>query len=145
DAPSDLVMIYARAIAEHHGQGQAFPRRVRWLYAGPAALTVTRRGADSFELTSDRPWLAAPLDRMFRADLRFTVGQRFETDCMTAEITQVEQTAPHEALPTAVRFTLHRERPTCEIVLMAWTSEGFAPFELPELGQSTPLEPAVLF
>lgn len=146
NAPSDLVMIYARALAVHRGEGEVFPARVRWLYAGPSALTATRIGPNTIELrTEDRPWLAAPLDRMFRRDLRFHEGQTFESACITTEIVAVDAgVAPGIALPTAVRFSLHDERPGCTFTIMAWTSDGFAPWALPEIGQSQRLEPAVL-
>ncbi len=72
------------------------------------------------------------------------IGQRFEGGCITAEILAVERSAAHVALPTAVQFELHGERTGCALVIMAWTPEGFAPFELPEVGSSRPLELARL-
>lgn len=144
-APSDLVMIYGRTLAEHRGQGEGFPRRIRWLYTGSSPVAVIGLGPDAFELRTERPWLAAPLDRMFRGDLRFHVGQRFTTPCITAEVAAVERPSPDVALPTAVRFGLHRERAECSIAVMAWSAEGFVPFALPERGAMVELEPAVLF
>jgi hypothetical protein len=83
---------------------------------------------------------------MFRADVRFTVGQRIETECITAEITDVDRTTgPTLALPTAVRFTLHGGRPDCSLAIMAWSPEGFVPWQLPAIGACRQLEPAVLF
>lgn len=138
DAPSDLLMLYSRAIVER--RGDVPPRAMTWLYAGSGAVTVTRTGPAAFELAVERPWLAAPLDRMLRADARFTPGQRFDTPCLTAEIAAVDQ----DALPTAVRFTVHDERPGCHVVLLAWQDGAPRPFTLPEPGASQVLPPALL-
>lgn len=137
-APSDLLMLYSRAIVER--RGAAFPARATWLYAGPAAVTVTRTGATAFELAADGPWLAAPLDRMLRADLRFSPGQRFPTACLTAEIVTVDAAE----LPTTVRFELHDDRPGCRFVVLAWIDGEPRPFALPELGTSQRLPAATL-
>jgi len=136
DAPSDLLMLYSRALAEE--RGEVFPARVTWLYAGPAAVTVTRTGSSSFELAAEGPWLAAPIDRMFRADLRFATGQRFPGECLTAEIVAVNAAA----LPIAVRFELHDDRPECSFAVLAWSDGVPRPFALPEPGTSQRLPPA---
>lgn len=138
DAPSDLMMIYSRALAE--ARGEVFPARATWLYAGPAAVTVTRTGASTFELAAEGPWLAAPLDRMLRRDVRFTAGQRFPGECVTAEIVEVNA----DALPIAVRFELHEDRAGCSFIVLAWNEGGLRPFALPEVGGSQRLPPAVL-
>lgn len=138
NVPSDLLMLYSRAIVE--ARGERFPARTPWLYAGPAALTVTRTAPNTIELAAERPWLAAPLDRMLRADLRFAVGERFPTACITAEIAAVDEAA----LPTAVRFELHEDRPGCELVFMAWIDGAPRPYALPEPGTSQTLAPAAL-
>jgi hypothetical protein len=138
NAPSDLLMLYSRAIVQ--ARGDRFPERASWLYAAPAALTVTRTAPTVIELAAERPWLATPLDRMFRADLRFAVGQRFPSACITAEIVAVDEAA----LPTAVRFELHDDRPGCDLTFMAWIDGAPRPYTLPEPGTSQRLAPATL-
>jgi hypothetical protein len=144
NAPSDLLMLYSRAIVEQqHGAHYAqiaFPARVTWLYAGSGEVTVTRTDVDAFELTVERPWLAAPLDRMLRADASFTPGQRFPTTCLTAEIVAVDAAD----LPTTVRFELHDDRPGCSVSFLAWVDGAPQPFVLPEPGASRSLPPALL-
>src|SRR5690606_30671111 len=61
-APSDLLMFYGRALAQL--QGRPFPDEVRYLYAGVAALTVTRIDDRTLELRPQQGWLYAPLDRI---------------------------------------------------------------------------------
>lgn len=138
NAPSDLLMLYSRAIVE--GRGELPPRSMTWLYAGSGAVTVTRTGPATLELAAARPWLAAPLDRLLRADVRFTPGQRFPTACITAEIAAVDASE----LPTAVRFELHDDRPGCRVVVLAWIDGAPRPFVLPEPGASQQLPPAML-
>lgn len=138
NAPSDLLMLYSRAIAER--EAEVFPASVTWLYAGMGAVTITRTGPAAFELAAARPWLAAPLDRMLRADVRFTPGQRFPTPCLTAEIIAVDESE----LPTTVGFALHEERPGCRVVVLAWLDGAPRPFTLPEPGASQVLPAAAL-
>jgi hypothetical protein len=139
NAPSDLLMLYSRAIVERRGETPA--RSMTWLYAGSGAVTITRTGPAAFELAATRPWLAAPLDRLLRRDVRFTPGQRFPTPCLTAEIAAVDESE----LPTAVRFALHDDRPGCRVVLLAWLDGAPRPFALPEPDAPQTLPPAVLF
>lgn len=138
NAPSDLGMLYSRALTE--ARGEVFPARATWLYAGPAAVTVTRTGPSTFELAAEGPWLAAPIDRMLRRDCRFIPGERFPGECVTAEIVAVDTAA----LPTTVRFELHDDRPGCSFIVLAWKDGGPRPFELPEPGSSQRLAPVTL-
>ncbi|MCB9714626.1 MAG: hypothetical protein H6712_12240 [Myxococcales bacterium] len=135
NAPSDLVMLYSRAIAQR--DGRPFPARVEYLYAGAGELTVHRATEHTLELESTRPWLVAPLDRMLRSDLAFAPGQRFERPCLTAEIVA---TSP-DSLPTRVRVDLHVQRPGCRLRAMIWRGEVPEPAELPALGSSMVLAP----
>ena len=87
NAPSDLVMFYSRAQAQLQGRG--FPGRVSYLYAGTGGLDVKSIEPHVLEVTADRPWLATPLDRMFRADATFEQGQSIQAPCLTASILEV--------------------------------------------------------
>lgn len=138
NAPSDLVMLYSRAIATR--TQRPFPARLSYLYAGAGRLTVHRPEPHVLELESTRPWLVAPLDRMFRADLSFTVGQPVEAPCLTARVLAIDP----DALPTRVRFELHAERPGCRPVFMVWRGEVPEPIELPEVGTSIELPPITI-
>lgn len=139
NAPSDLVMLYYRPLAER--AGRPFPARVSYLYAGAGEVTVTVVDPSTLELSSTRPWLVAPLDRLLRRDVSFEPGQRVEAPCLTAEIV----TTDTEDLPTTVRFELHPDRPGCDPVLMAWGADGPEPATLPEPGESRVLPPAMAF
>ena len=138
NAPTDLVMFYSRAQAQL--EGRRFPGRVSHLYAGNGTLTVTRVGPQVLELAGDRPWLAAPLDRMFRATVVFSIGERFHAPCTTTEILEIDRAR----LPRRVRVHVHAERPGCAPIYMAWRDRAPEPIELPELGASMRLAPVSL-
>ena len=140
-APSDLALFYSRAIAE--AKGQPFPRHFRWLYAGPAAVELRRIDEHAVELRPERPWLESPLDRMFRRDVDFEVGQRVDLPCMSAEVLEVASGSA-EKLPTALRFDFHDERPDCRVVVLRWDAGEYRPFELPPVGGKVVLAPATL-
>lgn len=131
-APSDLAMLYSRSIARH--RDEPFFASLQWLYAGPGTLMLRRSDADAFVLTSTQPWLAAPLDRGFRGEVGYAVGDRVERACMHATIEAVD--AGH---PTAVRFDLD---PGCRFVWLAWLDGGPTVVELPAVGEQRELPPA---
>lgn len=132
-APSDLAMLYFRSIARHR-DASFFPS-LQWLYAGPGALTLTRADEHAIVLTSTMPWLAAPLDRGFRAEVDFTAGKRIDRPCLDATIEAVDE-AGH---PTSVRFDAD---PSCSIVWLAWLDGGPTVIELPAQGEARELPPA---
>lgn len=138
NAPTDLVMFYSRVAALR--EGRPFAGRLSYLYAGAGELTVTRVEPDVLEIVTDRAWLQAPLDRMFRADARFSVGERHPGPCVTAEVVEVDE----RRLPIRVRFSVHAERPGCAPIFMAWRGKTPAPIALPEVGASLRLEPVRL-
>lgn len=137
NAPSDLVMLYSRAIRAE--QQQAFPRRLQWLYAGPGTLTLTRVGPRSIELRSDQPWLAAPLDRMFRDAVQFRPGQRIERECIVAQVLEVDA----GSLATAVRFQIADDG-DCRPRFMQWdgATKKHVPLTLPAEGETITLDAA---
>jgi hypothetical protein len=135
NSPSDLSMLYSRTIAQH--RGEPFFASFQWLYAGMAPLTLERVADHAFVVSSTRPWLAAPLDRGFRAELDFAVGQRFEGTCLDAVI----ETVDDASRPTAVRFEYD---PDCELVWLVWNDGGPAPLSVPPVGGRVELPAAVL-
>lgn len=138
NAPSDLVMFYSRAQAQLQGRG--FPGRVSYLYAGTGGLDVKSIEPHVLEVTADRPWLATPLDRMFRADATFEQGQSIQAPCLTASILEVDE----QELPRRIRFEVHAQREGCSPIYMAWTGKVPQLVELPEPGASMRLDPVSL-
>lgn len=135
--PSDLVALYTRAMRDL--RGAPGPARITYLYAGPGSLDVERPTEDVLVLRSSEPWLAAPLDRMFRRDVHFEVGERVVGACFDAVVDEVDG-----GLPRAVRFELHRRGDACALSFMAWSGSAPVPFELPAVGGRAHLPPAVL-
>jgi len=131
-APSDLAMLYDRAIARH--RDEPFFASLQWIYAGPGALTLSRPDQDTLVLASTLPWLAAPLDRGFRGDVDYQVGDRVRRPCFDVTIEAVE--AGH---PTSIRLA---PEPDCEVLWLAWLDGGPAPLELPAVGEQRELPPA---
>ncbi|MDC0716487.1 hypothetical protein [Nannocystis bainbridge] len=133
-APSDLLMLYARA--GRRLAGLPFPAELRYLYAGLGALTVTRVDARTLELRPDGGWLYAPLDRLFRAEAdRFRVGERIESGTMSVEIVAVSP----EGRPLATRMRFDRDLEDPSFAWWSWEAHGPAPFELPEVGATRTL------
>lgn len=138
--PSDLVAMYTRAMhtrGVREGNGQPAPARITYLYAGPGVLTVDRVADDVLRLESTRPWLEAPLDRMYRHDVAFTPGDRIAGDCFDAIVEEVEV-----GLPRVVRFELHARGARCQPVFMIWRDGAPRPFELPPVGRRVELPSA---
>ena len=74
---------------------------------------------------------------MFRGDVQFRPGQRFERECIRAEFLEVDA----NALATAIRFEV-TDPSSCRPTFMHWEAGGPAPLELPEQGESVTLEAA---
>lgn len=128
-APSDLVMLYARA--ERRLQGRPFPAEFRYLYAGTRALTLTRIDAHTLELRPDGGWLAAPLDRLFRAEAdRFGVGERVALGTMVVTVTAVSD----DGRPLAAEMRFDRPLADASFAWVSWETEGPVPVALPEVG-----------
>lgn len=138
NAPSDLVMFYSRAQAQL--QEHRFPGRVSYLYAGAGALRVSVLTPDVLEVATDRAWLAAPLDRMFRADVAFDVGSEIEAPCVSARILEVDD----QERPTRVRFEVHAQREGCAPIYMIWRGEVPEVVDRLPVGASFRLEPVSL-
>jgi hypothetical protein len=133
-APSDLVMLYARA--ERRLAGRPFPAELRYLYAGLGALTVTRVDARTLELRPEGGWLYAPLDRLFRAEAdRFRAGERVAAGTMTVEVVEVS----HDGRPLVARMRFDRALEDASFAWSSWEANGPAPFELPAVGATRTL------
>lgn len=138
NVPSDLVMLYSRALAQH--RGVPFPAGLSYLYAGAAELTVQRTAPGTLELSSPRPWLSTPIDRFMRQDLRIPPGLRMPTRCTTVEVLETDD----EQLPARIQVELHAQRPGCTLSFMAWQGEGPRAIELPAVGEALVLEPVTV-
>lgn len=101
-APSDLVMLYTEAAQRWRGLEE--PRPVQYLYAGLGAVVVSRIDARTVELTSDVPWLNAPLDQMMRV-APLPTGTSSSTPWFTARVTRTDE----RGRPLAVEFEFESE------------------------------------
>lgn len=136
-APSDLVMLYARA--ERRLQGRPFPAEFRYLYAGLGALTVTRIDDRTIELRPEAGWLYAPLDRLFRAEAdRFRAGERVEAGTMVVEVLEVSA----DGRPMAARVRFDRPLDDASFAWRSWEGKRPERFELPAIGSTRTL-PAI--
>lgn len=127
--PSDLFMLYGRAI--HRMHARPFPASLQYLYAGLDTLTISRIDDQTLELTPARGWLHAPLDQLYRDPIAdpLHAGQRISRDGY-----QVEILAVHAGAPTRVR--LRYDRPLEQMTWFTWEGRIPRPYTLPAIGES---------
>lgn len=133
-APSDLLMLYARA--DRRLRGLPVPGELRYLYAGLGALRVARVDERTLELRPANGWLYTPLDRLFRAEAdRLVIGARVADDTMTVEVLEVAD----DGRPLAVRVGFDRPLEHASFAWWSWEAGGPERFAVPEIGAARTL------
>ncbi|MBX7079212.1 MAG: hypothetical protein K1X88_08520 [Nannocystaceae bacterium] len=122
-APSDLHIMYTRALAKV--RGRPHPERFHTLYTGPLPVDVVRSGPTSLELHT-RGWFACPMSQVFR-DAPMAVGTVVQTPDFVAEVVAGDE-AGH---PTTVRFTFPCVLERCRITWLGWAVDRAVPMQPP--------------
>jgi hypothetical protein len=111
-------------------QHQPLPAHFWWLYAGPAALDVTRVDEHTLELKPVNGFITSNAERMLRAR-PFAAGDRVELGLLTLEVTQV--TTDGRPLVLVAQLASSFE----QVTWVSWRDgEGYVPFEPPAPGQT---------
>lgn len=150
NAPSAFIVGYG--LLRRASEGEALPRRLRLLTSSIHGVDVERpdertlilrpRGglllspgagsADGLDVpTIDVRYVFQLLDLLFRdADPPFRVADRVELAGLEIEVREVV-----DGRPAAIRFRFDRPLEDSRLRWVAWQGEGFAAFELPDVGQ----------
>lgn len=122
-------------------QGSPLPRRWRTLSCGPEPVTVHRSDARTLTLDVEGGVLTKHIQELYR-DRRMPMppGMRVELEGMTAEVLEVTR----DGRAKRVSFCFDERLEADSFRFYYWKDGGFAPFELPKLGDSRKLPPALL-
>jgi hypothetical protein len=116
-------------------QHQPLPAHFWWLYAGPAALDVTRVDEHTLELRPVNGFVTSNAERMLRAR-PFAAGDRVELGLLTLQVTQV--TPDGRPLVLVARLATD----FAQVRWVSWRDgQGYVPFEPPAPGQTVHLAP----
>ncbi len=110
-------------------QHQPLPAHFWWLYAGPAALDVTRVDEHTLQLEPVNGFITSNAERMLRSR-PFQRGDRVELGALTLEVTKV--TPDGRPLVLVAQLASSFE----QVTWVSWRDgEGYVPFEPPAPGQ----------
>lgn len=125
DPQASYFMIYRLA------HGLARPERLRWLSAGPTALSITRLDERTLRLVQDQGFLPRMSERMLHSSERpFMVGD--EINLTGLRITIEALTEDHR--PAQVRFTFDRPLEDPHFLWARWDGLRFVPYRPPRVG-----------
>lgn len=125
DPQASFVMIYRLA------KGLARPKRLRWLYAGATALSVTRLDAHTLRLTPTEGFLPSTSERMLRSRARpFQVGEEIELDGLRITV----ETLTDDGRPAQVRYHFDRALEDPHLLWARWDGAQFVPYQPPRVG-----------
>jgi hypothetical protein len=117
--------------------GEAGPDRVWALGTGLAATRVSRPDERTLELASEEGFLTSIMDQGFRHRNRpFRPGDRATLGPVAIEVREV--TADGRPARLVASFPVPLE--ASELVWAVWTSEGYVPFAVPEVGETATVE-----
>lgn len=133
---NEFSAVYTRVIRTLDGSGPV-PRRVAILAPMHNDNTLVREDEHTLAATIDGGMFANAFDRLMRnPDLApFAVGDRVGGPDFDAEVRAVTS----HGRPTEVAFRFHEPLESPEYRWVCWRPTGFAPFELPAVGQSASL------
>lgn len=131
-APSDLNIMYTRALRMH--EGRAHPDRFHTLYTGPFPAKVVRTGPRTLELHT-AGWFATPMSQLFR-ESAMSPGTTVATSDFEAQVMAADA-AGH---PTVVRFAFPCVLEDCGIQWLSWAGDRAVPSPAPREGEPLDIE-----
>jgi hypothetical protein len=116
--------------------GEPRPAVQRWLATGASDVVVERLDERTLRVSPVGGFLLSPSEKMLRSPRRpLRVGEEVRLSGMSARITaQTPDGRPAEA---KIHFDLPLEHPSLR--WFQWVHDGYAPFELPHIGQTVTL------
>jgi hypothetical protein len=115
---------------------QPLPRRWRGLAAGPQPLLVRRSDDRTLIVSYEGGLLNTPLSQLYRdSRLRMPPGHRVALAGMTVEVRALTEAG----LVQSAAFHFDRSLDDDQFRFYYWGDDGFAPFRVPGVGQSTKL------
>jgi hypothetical protein len=118
NAPIDLFETCLPIIAIAKGKPQ--PAHTYMLYAGRSEVTVTRPGARSVEVQSERGWFASATDRLFRSR-PYALGDTVDLAAMTAHVASLTG----DGRPARVDFSFPVDLDDPSLLFLSWGTRGF--------------------